>query len=260
MIYNTTCFAFAEITEPLQRNISANRTLAHRNVSQLRSSGNAVRLWVPSGASRGREIRQVCQCSRPKPALSAPPTPWPRSARPRAAVIRRRAMLSGTACPLTKQHCAIAEVRAQNAQKLRRAAPLFYWLRRGLRLKDGPESARATAVSVGLRWSTRSRQCGDDKHRGPARPARPSCRDAAPRDLAAGRDDAGQLGAQLPRAPPVPSARPRAEAVEQLAEHLPLAGGGDAAGVEHSLGAEPVDKYEQLVRRQVDVHTVAKFA
>ena len=45
------------------------------------------------------------------------------------------------------------------------------------------------------------------------------------------------------------SARPRAEAVEQLAEHLPLAGGGDPAGVEHSLGAEPVNEDEQLVGR-----------
>ena len=38
-----------------------------------------------------------------------------------------------------------------------------------------------------------------------------------------------------------------------------LAGRGDPVGVEHALGAEPVDQDEQLVSGQREVHAVAQF-
>jgi hypothetical protein len=46
----------------------------------------------------------------------------------------------------------------------------------------------------------------------------------------------------------------------QLIQHLLLAGRADPVGVEHALGAEPVDQDEQLVGRQRDVHAVAQLA
>ena len=54
--------------------------------------------------------------------------------------------------------------------------------------------------------------------------------------------------------------RRRTQAPQQLVEHLLLAGRADPVGVEHPLGAEPVDQDEQLVGGQVDVHAVPELA
>ena len=56
------------------------------------------------------------------------------------------------------------------------------------------------------------------------------------------------------------SARPSAQAVEQLAQHLLLPGGGDPARVEHALGAEAIDQDKQLMGGEINVHAVGKFA
>jgi acyl dehydratase len=50
------------------------------------------------------------------------------------------------------------------------------------------------------------------------------------------------------------------QAAQQLVEHLLLAVRGDPVGVEHALGAEPVDQDQQLVGRQGGVHPVAQLA
>ena len=52
----------------------------------------------------------------------------------------------------------------------------------------------------------------------------------------------------------------RAQASQQLVEHLPLAVRADPVGVEHPLGAEPVDQDQQLVGGQGEVHAVAQLA
>ena len=52
----------------------------------------------------------------------------------------------------------------------------------------------------------------------------------------------------------------RAQPAEQLVKHLLLAVRGDPVGVEHPLGAEPVDQDEQLVGGQIDVRAVAELA
>ena len=50
-----------------------------------------------------------------------------------------------------------------------------------------------------------------------------------------------------------PGWRSATQPVEQLIEHLLLAGRGDPVGVEHPLGAQAVDQDEQLVGGQRDV-------
>src|SRR5438105_2440331 len=50
-----------------------------------------------------------------------------------------------------------------------------------------------------------------------------------------------------------------AQAAEQRVEHLLLPVRGDTVGIEHPLGAEPVDQDEQLVGGQRDVHAVAEL-
>ena len=52
----------------------------------------------------------------------------------------------------------------------------------------------------------------------------------------------------------------RAQPAEQLVKHLLLAVRGDPVGVEHPLGAEPVDQDQQLVGGQGEVHAVAQLA
>ena len=50
------------------------------------------------------------------------------------------------------------------------------------------------------------------------------------------------------------------EAPQQLVQHLDLALWCHPVGVEHALGAEPVDQDQQLVGRQGEVYPVAQLA
>src|ERR1700750_1355160 len=64
--------------------------------------------------------------------------------------------------------------------------------------------------------------------------------------------------------PPPPTAVARvtsgAQPPEQVVETLLLTVRGKPGGMEHPLGAEPVDQHEQLVRGQRDVHALAELA